>query len=78
VTAAGGIFAAFMTGLGLNSEAYGGTFSWDLTFNGVMGICAAFSLVTIPLCWWCITEAGLGKNNINPVITVLWWYNYYY
>ncbi|KAJ8525552.1 hypothetical protein ON010_g15562 [Phytophthora cinnamomi] len=56
VTAAGGIFAAFMTGLGLNSEAYGGTFSWDLSFAGVMGICAGFSLITVPLSWFCVTE----------------------
>ncbi|KAF4319962.1 hypothetical protein BBO99_00004426 [Phytophthora kernoviae] len=36
VTAAAGILTSFMTGIGLNSEPYGGTFSWDMGFSGVM------------------------------------------
>ncbi|KAE9165146.1 hypothetical protein PF004_g29591 [Phytophthora fragariae] len=56
VSAVAGVLTSFMTGIGLNSEAYGGTFSWDMGFGGVMGVCAAFSFVTIPLCWFCVSE----------------------
>ncbi|CAK4080419.1 unnamed protein product, partial [Aphanomyces euteiches] len=31
------IISAFFTGLGLNSPSYGGTFTWTVGFNGVMG-----------------------------------------
>ncbi|KAL3661618.1 hypothetical protein V7S43_013377 [Phytophthora oleae] len=47
VTAGAYVFAAFMTGFGLNSAAYGGTFSWDIGFAGIMGICAGCSLYRV-------------------------------
>ncbi|KAL4095363.1 hypothetical protein PRIC1_008737 [Phytophthora ramorum] len=50
------IFSSFMTGIGLNSEDYGGTFSWTMGFNAIMWICAAASLLTIPFSWYCIQE----------------------
>jgi len=50
------IFSSFMTGIGLNSEDYGGTFSWTMGFNAIMWICAAASLITIPFSWYCIQE----------------------
>ncbi|KAF4317313.1 hypothetical protein BBO99_00008123 [Phytophthora kernoviae] len=59
------ILAAFMTGLGLNSEDYGGDFSWSMGFNAIMGVCAAFSFVTIPLCWFCITEEKAPRKSMR-------------
>jgi hypothetical protein len=56
VQSALGIFTAFLTGLGLNSADYGGDFSWAIGFNGVMWICSAAILITIPMCWFCVTE----------------------
>ncbi|KAG6618966.1 Transmembrane protein [Phytophthora cinnamomi] len=50
------IFSSFMTGIGLNSEDYGGTFSWTMGFNAIMWVCAAASLLTIPFSWFCIQE----------------------
>lgn len=50
------ILSAFMTGLALNGIEYGGDFSWTMGFNNVMWVCTAFAFVTIPLCWFCITE----------------------
>ncbi|KAG7395381.1 hypothetical protein PHYBOEH_003891 [Phytophthora boehmeriae] len=59
------ILAAFMTGLGLNGEDYGGDFSWSMGFNAIMGVCAAFSFVTIPLCWFCITEEKAPRKSMR-------------
>ncbi|TMW59302.1 hypothetical protein Poli38472_004371 [Pythium oligandrum] len=57
------ILSAFMTGLGLNGVDYGGSFSWTMGFNAIMGVCAAFSFVTIPLCWFCITEEKVSEGK---------------
>ncbi|RLN10869.1 hypothetical protein BBJ28_00019060 [Nothophytophthora sp. Chile5] len=65
------VLAAFMTGLGLNSEDYGGTFSWSMGFNAIMGICAAFSLVTIPLCWFCISEVKTQRKSMRKFLGYL-------
>ncbi|ETN06624.1 hypothetical protein PPTG_12698 [Phytophthora nicotianae INRA-310] len=58
--------SAFFTGLGLNSEDYGGTFSWSIGFNAIMGVCAGMSLIVLPFCWFCIQEervtTGLSKS----------------
>jgi MFS family permease len=51
-----GMLGAFLTGLGLNSPDYGGSFSWSIGFNGVMGVCAAFAFAAVPGCWFFITE----------------------
>lgn len=60
------LVSAFFTGLGLNSAAYGGTFSWSVGFNGIMACCAAMSFVVLPLTWFCIQEdkfvASLSKS----------------
>jgi hypothetical protein len=50
------IISAFFTGLGLNTSDYGGAFTWTVTFNGVMGICAGMALITVPFSWFCIQE----------------------
>ncbi|EEY61661.1 uncharacterized protein PITG_01993 [Phytophthora infestans T30-4] len=50
------IVTAFLTGLCLNSTEYGGTFSWTIGFNGIMWICTAATVITIPFCWFCVTE----------------------
>uniref|UniRef100_H3GKZ7 Transmembrane protein n=1 Tax=Phytophthora ramorum TaxID=164328 RepID=H3GKZ7_PHYRM len=72
VTAIAGILTSFMTGIGLNSEAYGGTFSWDMGFGGVMGVCAAFSLATAPLCWFCVTEEKAPAQATGPFFAYLY------
>lgn len=60
------LVSAFFTGLGLNSPAYGGTFSWSVGFNGIMATCAIMSLIVLPLTWFCIQEdkvtAPLSKS----------------
>ncbi|KAG9417108.1 hypothetical protein AC1031_001498 [Aphanomyces cochlioides] len=50
------VISSFMTGVGLNSPAYGGSFSWTIGFSAIMWICAAASLLTIPFSIWCIQE----------------------
>lgn len=56
------ILASFMTGIGLDSEAYGGTFSWTMGFNGVMWVCTAFSLLAVPISWYLVDEE---KNYVR-------------
>jgi hypothetical protein len=59
------ILSAFMTGLALNGIDYGGDFSWTMGFNNVMWVCTAFSFVTIPLCWFCITEEKMERKSMR-------------
>uniref|UniRef100_H3H6C5 Transmembrane protein n=1 Tax=Phytophthora ramorum TaxID=164328 RepID=H3H6C5_PHYRM len=66
------VLAAFMTGIGLNGEDYGGDFSWTMGFNAIMGICAAFSLVTIPLCWFCITEEKAPRKSMRKFLASMY------
>ncbi|ETM55487.1 hypothetical protein L914_01288 [Phytophthora nicotianae] len=57
------IVTAFLTGLCLNSTEYGGTFSWTIGFNGIMWICTAATLITIPFCWFCVTEEKVEQTK---------------
>ncbi|GMF13378.1 unnamed protein product [Phytophthora lilii] len=61
------IFSSFMTGIGLNSEDYGGTFSWTMGFNAIMYVCAAASLVTIPFSWYCIQEVKGERAQMSGI-----------
>ncbi|KAG2525442.1 hypothetical protein JM18_004141 [Phytophthora kernoviae] len=65
------IVSSFMTGIGLNSEDYGGTFSWTMGFNAIMWVCAAASLLTIPFSWYCIQEVK-GERVSTSVSTYLY------
>ncbi|KAG7400656.1 hypothetical protein PHYBOEH_004925 [Phytophthora boehmeriae] len=60
------IASYFMTGIGLNSEDYGGTFSWTMGFNAVMWVCAAASLLTLPFSWYCIQEVKGERASMPP------------
>ncbi|KAG6965443.1 hypothetical protein JG688_00007199 [Phytophthora aleatoria] len=66
------IVSAFFTGLGLNSEDYGGTFSWSVGFNAIMGVCAGMSLVVLPFCWFCIQEERVTSGPSKSVFTFLY------
>jgi MFS family permease len=61
------ILASFMTGLGLDSVAYGGTFSWTMGFNGVMWVCAIFSLAAVPISWYFIDEPHVTEEDHKPL-----------
>ncbi|KAG9417106.1 hypothetical protein AC1031_001496 [Aphanomyces cochlioides] len=56
-----GVISSFMTGMGLNSVDYGGSFSWTIGFSAVMWICSAASLLTIPFSIWCIQEPKVTR-----------------
>jgi hypothetical protein len=58
-----GIIASFVTSLGLDSPAYGGTFSWSMGFSGIMWVGAAFSLLAVPISWFFIEEEHVGKGG---------------
>ncbi|RLN79397.1 hypothetical protein BBO99_00005296 [Phytophthora kernoviae] len=60
------VASSFMTGIGLNSEDYGGTFSWTMGFNAIMWVCAAASLLTIPFSWYCIQEVKGERASMPP------------
>eukprot|EP00644_Phytophthora_capsici_P005867 jgi/Phyca11/98067/e_gw1.2.337.1 len=66
------IFSAFFTGLGLNSEDYGGTFSWSIGFNAVMGVCAGMSLLIIPFTWFCIQEEKAPSKMSKSVLVFIY------
>lgn len=59
------VLSAFMTGFGLNSVDYGGTFTWSMGFNNIMWVCTAFAFVTIPLCWFCISEEKTERKSMR-------------
>ncbi|RLN51123.1 hypothetical protein BBJ29_009254 [Phytophthora kernoviae] len=66
------IISSFFTGLGLNSPDYGGTFSWSVGFNGVMGICAGMSLIVAPFTWYCIQEEKVTSGPSKSVFTFIY------
>ncbi|TMW65314.1 hypothetical protein Poli38472_007956 [Pythium oligandrum] len=66
------IFSAFFSGLGLNSANYGGTFSWTIGFNGVMGICSAMSALIVPFAWFCIQEDRVESRPSKSVFVFLY------
>ncbi|KAL3673870.1 hypothetical protein V7S43_001557 [Phytophthora oleae] len=66
------IFSAFFTGLGLNSEDYGGAFSWSIGFNAVMGVCAGMSLLVIPFTWFCIQEDKVTFGMSKSVLVFIY------
>ncbi|OQS04671.1 transmembrane protein [Thraustotheca clavata] len=61
------IISSFFTGLGLNTPDYGGTFSWTITFNGIMGFCAGMALLTLPFTWFCIQEDRIESKHSMSV-----------
>ncbi|KAH9131280.1 hypothetical protein LEN26_007775, partial [Aphanomyces euteiches] len=67
-----GVISSFMTGIGLNSVDYGGSFSWTLGFNAVMWICTAASLLTIPFSIWCIQEPKVTSVPEKSVFVFLY------
>lgn len=66
------VLSAFFTGLGLNSRDYGGTFSWAVGFNGIMGCCAAMSFIVLPLTWFCIQEEKAEPRTWKAVYAYLY------
>ncbi|KAF4316555.1 hypothetical protein BBO99_00008494 [Phytophthora kernoviae] len=66
------IVSSFFTGLGLNSPDYGGTFSWSVGFNGIMGICAGMSLIVAPFTWYCIQEEKVTSGPSKSVFTFIY------
>lgn len=66
------VFSSFSTGLGLNSTDYGGTFSWTISFNGVMGICAGMSLMVVPFSWFCIQEDKVESGPSKSVFVYIY------
>uniref|UniRef100_K3XBY0 Major facilitator superfamily (MFS) profile domain-containing protein n=1 Tax=Globisporangium ultimum (strain ATCC 200006 / CBS 805.95 / DAOM BR144) TaxID=431595 RepID=K3XBY0_GLOUD len=66
------VFSSFFTGLGLNSADYGGTFSWSIGFNAIMGICAGMSLITLPFSWFCIQEDKVESGPSKSVFVFLY------
>ncbi|POM81539.1 Transmembrane protein [Phytophthora palmivora] len=65
------VISSFMTGIGLNGEDYGGTFSWTMGFNAIMWICAAASLITVPFSWYCIQEVKDERAEM-PILPFLY------
>ncbi|RLN51846.1 hypothetical protein BBP00_00009812, partial [Phytophthora kernoviae] len=66
------IIAYVMTGFGLNSSDYGGTFSGSMGVNAVMGVCAAFSLAVMPFSWYCITEEKTHSRSARKYFWALY------
>uniref|UniRef100_K3WWF4 Transmembrane protein n=1 Tax=Globisporangium ultimum (strain ATCC 200006 / CBS 805.95 / DAOM BR144) TaxID=431595 RepID=K3WWF4_GLOUD len=65
-------FSAFMTGLGLNGKDYGGSFSWTMGFNAIMGVCAFFAFITIPICYFCVTETKKEPQSMRSLLVYLY------
>ncbi|KAF1326270.1 Transmembrane protein, partial [Globisporangium splendens] len=66
------ILSTFMTGIGLNSADYGGSFSWTMGFNAVMGVCAFFAFITIPICWFCVAETKTEAQSMRSFFVYLY------
>jgi hypothetical protein len=65
------VASSFMTGIGLNGEDYGGTFSWTMGFNAVMRVYTVASLLTIPFSWYCIQEVK-NERAQTPILPFLY------
>ncbi|RLN95773.1 hypothetical protein BBJ28_00015956 [Nothophytophthora sp. Chile5] len=55
------IVAALLVGFGLNSEDYGGSFTWSLSMSQLMLICSLLSLVAIPAAVWLVHEPPIDE-----------------
>ncbi|KAJ8566730.1 hypothetical protein ON010_g6397 [Phytophthora cinnamomi] len=64
------VVSSFVTGIGLNGEDYGGTFSWTMGFNAVMWVCAPASFLTTPFSWYCIQEVK-NEHAQMPILPFL-------
>ncbi|EGZ09971.1 hypothetical protein PHYSODRAFT_338674 [Phytophthora sojae] len=62
---AGGVVASALVGFGLNSEEYGGTFAGSIRVGGLMGICAATSIITGAVAWYCIEEEKVERRSVR-------------
>ncbi|KAG7396348.1 hypothetical protein PHYBOEH_002451 [Phytophthora boehmeriae] len=66
------VISSFFTGLGLNSADYGGTFSWSIGFNAIMGICAGMAFLVVPFSWFCIQEGKVTSGPSKSVFVFLY------
>ncbi|TDH66468.1 hypothetical protein CCR75_007188 [Bremia lactucae] len=57
------IVAALVVGFGLNSDDYGGSFTWSLSMSQLMLIFSLLSLLAIPAAYWLIQEPALGDYS---------------
>uniref|UniRef100_K3X7G1 Transmembrane protein n=1 Tax=Globisporangium ultimum (strain ATCC 200006 / CBS 805.95 / DAOM BR144) TaxID=431595 RepID=K3X7G1_GLOUD len=64
--------STMMIGFGLNSAEYGGTFSSSMGFNGVMWVCAAFSLAVLPFSWFCMTESKAEPQSGKAYLSTIY------
>ncbi|RLN56166.1 hypothetical protein BBJ29_003322 [Phytophthora kernoviae] len=69
---AGGVVASAICGFGLNSEQYGGTFAGSIRVGGIMGVCAATSLATGIIAWYCIDEERAERRSMKEEIKKLY------
>ncbi|CAI5740474.1 unnamed protein product [Hyaloperonospora brassicae] len=56
------IVAALLVGFGLNSDDYGGSFTWSFTMSQLMLIFSLLSLMAIPAALWLVQEPSLGDH----------------
>jgi MFS family permease len=66
------VVSSFFTGLALNTPEYGGSFSWTVTFNGVMGACAVMSFFVLPFTWFCIQEERMTARPDTSVFAYVY------
>uniref|UniRef100_K3WVY9 Folate-Biopterin Transporter (FBT) Family n=1 Tax=Globisporangium ultimum (strain ATCC 200006 / CBS 805.95 / DAOM BR144) TaxID=431595 RepID=K3WVY9_GLOUD len=67
-----GIFANVILAFGLNSEDYGGDFSFGISFPQVMLILGICTLPVIPLTWFFIKEKKTEAPMFSQYINELW------
>ncbi|GMF31966.1 unnamed protein product [Phytophthora lilii] len=67
------ILAALLVGFGLNSDDYGGSFSWSFSMSQLMLIFSMLSLVAIPAALWLVQEPQHGDRiQFSEYMRSLW------
>uniref|UniRef100_M4BK74 RxLR effector candidate protein n=1 Tax=Hyaloperonospora arabidopsidis (strain Emoy2) TaxID=559515 RepID=M4BK74_HYAAE len=68
------ILAALLVGFGLNSNDYGGSFTWSFTMSQLMLILSLLSLLAIPAALWLVQEPSLGDHvpRFSDYMRSLW------
>ncbi|KAF0719710.1 Aste57867_832 [Aphanomyces stellatus] len=59
-------------GVGLNSPAYSGTFSWSMGLNALFWILAVPCLVMVPITFMFIRETGRDSVNVFEYVGLCW------
>mmetsp|Transcript_14307 Transcript_14307/g.42693 ORF Transcript_14307/g.42693 Transcript_14307/m.42693 type:complete len:588 (+) Transcript_14307:318-2081(+) len=63
----GNVVATAIVGLCMNSWQYNGSFTWGMSYSGIMGLFAVPALAMVPVSWLLVTESRVVFVDEHPV-----------